>query len=293
MILQSDPLMRVAFGAGLCRRRSRWTLHVVAGAASAAAGLARVARCCAVVRRGVTPVGGTRVCNGRCRAAVRVPDCSTGRVRLRVETSFDSGLDLHGVRLSHVARSNAYAASRAEKRPRNRGPAVPVAGTLCVTGTFETARATAASRAEPAALPRRGRNGTANVFMFVDVSQPSRHAKVTDQRTCIDFAECMRDLVDEHYPDAERIRVVLDNLSAHSAAALYQAFEPAEARRSRRHSQSEPDPQPPRVPLLPQARQLAQHGRDRNHRSGIRHSAASRSAQDFKKVARARYVLGL
>jgi transposase len=75
------------------------------------------------------------------------------------------------------------------------------------------------------------RNGTANVFMFVDVNRPWRHAKVTDQRTCVDFAECMRDLVDEHYPKAERIRVVLDNLSAHSAAALYQAFVPAEARR--------------------------------------------------------------
>jgi hypothetical protein len=75
------------------------------------------------------------------------------------------------------------------------------------------------------------RNGTANVFMFVDVNRPWRHAKVTDRRTCIDFAECMRDLVDEHYPEAQTIRVVLDNLSAHSAAALYQAFEPAEARR--------------------------------------------------------------
>jgi transposase len=90
-------------------------------------------------------------------------------------------------------------------------------------------------RAEPG-KPRRSdyeyvRNGTANVFMFVDVNRPWRHAKVTDQRTCIDFAVCMRDLVDDHYPEAERIRVVLDNLSAHSAAALYQAFEPVEARR--------------------------------------------------------------
>jgi transposase len=90
-------------------------------------------------------------------------------------------------------------------------------------------------RAEPG-KPRRSdyeyvRNGTANVFMFVDVNRPWRHAKVTNQRTCIDFAECMRDLVDDHYPEAKRIRVVLDNLSAHSAAALYQAFEPAEARR--------------------------------------------------------------
>ena len=61
--------------------------------------------------------------------------------------------------------------------------------------------------------------------MFVDVNRPWRHAKVTDQRTCVDFAECMRDLVDEHYPEAERIRVVLDNLSA-QAAALYHAFAP-------------------------------------------------------------------
>jgi transposase len=75
------------------------------------------------------------------------------------------------------------------------------------------------------------RNGTANVFMFVDVNRPWRNAKVTDRRTCVDFAECMRDLVDAHFPEAERIRVVLDNLSAHSAGALYQAFEPAEARR--------------------------------------------------------------
>jgi transposase len=75
------------------------------------------------------------------------------------------------------------------------------------------------------------RNGTANIFMFVDVNRPWRHAKVTDQRTGADFADCMRDLVDEHYPDAERIRVVLDNLSTHSSTALYERFAPAEARR--------------------------------------------------------------
>jgi transposase len=75
------------------------------------------------------------------------------------------------------------------------------------------------------------RNGTANVFMFVDVNRPWRHAKVTDHRAFEDFAECMRDLVDVHYPEADRIRVVLDNLSVHKPAALYQAFEPAEARR--------------------------------------------------------------
>jgi len=75
------------------------------------------------------------------------------------------------------------------------------------------------------------RNGTANVFMFVDANRSWRHAKVTDRRTCIDFAECMRDLADVHYPDAAKIRVVLDNLSAHRPSALYERFAPAEARR--------------------------------------------------------------
>lgn len=75
------------------------------------------------------------------------------------------------------------------------------------------------------------RNGTANLFIFLDAHDPWRHVKVTDQRTCADFAECMRDLVDVHYPTAKRIRVVLDNLSSHSAAALYKTFEPQEARR--------------------------------------------------------------
>lgn len=75
------------------------------------------------------------------------------------------------------------------------------------------------------------RNGTANVFMMLDVHRPWRCAKVTDRRAAPDFAECMRDLIDVHYPKAEVIRVVLDNVSTHSAGSLYAAFEPAEARR--------------------------------------------------------------
>ena len=75
------------------------------------------------------------------------------------------------------------------------------------------------------------RNGTANLFVFVDAHRAWRHVKVTDQRTNIDFAHCMRDLVDVHYPKAERIRVVLDNLSTHRAKNLYEAFPPEEARR--------------------------------------------------------------
>lgn len=75
------------------------------------------------------------------------------------------------------------------------------------------------------------RNGTTNLFIFLDAHQPWRAVKVTDQRTSRDFAACMRDLVDTHYPEAERIRVVMDNLSSHSAAALYEAFPADEARR--------------------------------------------------------------
>jgi transposase len=75
------------------------------------------------------------------------------------------------------------------------------------------------------------RNGTANVFMFVDVNRPWRHAKVTDQRAALDFADCMKDLVDIHFPEAQRIRLVLDNLSTHSLGALYERFSPTEARR--------------------------------------------------------------
>ena len=75
------------------------------------------------------------------------------------------------------------------------------------------------------------RNGTANLFILLDVHRSWRGVKVTDSRAAVDFAACMRELCDVHFPKAERIRVVLDNLSTHSAGALYQAFPAAEARR--------------------------------------------------------------
>ncbi|MDX8529336.1 IS630 family transposase, partial [Mesorhizobium sp. MSK_1335] len=75
------------------------------------------------------------------------------------------------------------------------------------------------------------RNGTANLFVFLDAHRSWRKVKVTERRAADDFASCMRDLVDSHYPEAERIRVVLDNLSTHSPAALYQALPASEARR--------------------------------------------------------------
>jgi transposase len=75
------------------------------------------------------------------------------------------------------------------------------------------------------------RNGTANLFVFLDAHRSWRKVKVTERRAADDFAHCMRDLVDIHYPHAVRIRVVLDNLSTHTPAALYQALPPSEARR--------------------------------------------------------------
>jgi transposase len=75
------------------------------------------------------------------------------------------------------------------------------------------------------------RNGTANLFVFLDAHRSWRHVKVTDHRTAQDFAACMRDLADVHYPQADQIRVVMDNLSTHTAGALYEAFPAPEAHR--------------------------------------------------------------
>jgi hypothetical protein len=75
------------------------------------------------------------------------------------------------------------------------------------------------------------RNGTSNLFIFFAPLEAWRHIKVTDRRTMIDFAHCMRDLVDVHFPEAEKIILVMDNLNTHKFASLYEAFPPEEARR--------------------------------------------------------------
>jgi len=75
------------------------------------------------------------------------------------------------------------------------------------------------------------RRGTVNLFLLFQPLAGWRHVEVTERRTNADFAHQMKALVDVHFPQAERIRVVLDNLSSHSGAALYETFEPAEARR--------------------------------------------------------------
>lgn len=75
------------------------------------------------------------------------------------------------------------------------------------------------------------RTGTANIFLFFDRHRGWRHAKATQRKTAQDFAECMRELVDVHYRDTEVVRVVLDNLSTHSASSLYATYPPDEAQR--------------------------------------------------------------
>jgi DDE superfamily endonuclease len=75
------------------------------------------------------------------------------------------------------------------------------------------------------------RNGTTNLFIFLDAHRSWRKVKVTNSRAAVDFAACMRELIDVDFPEAERIRVVLDNLSTHFPGSLYQAFPPCEARR--------------------------------------------------------------
>jgi hypothetical protein len=115
----------------------------------------------------------------------------------------------------------------------------PASGTAVVCFDETPRQLIGEARAPTATQPgRRGRidyeyrrNGTANVFMFLDAHAPWRHAKVTEHRAATDFAQCMRELVDLHYPKHERIQVVLDNLSTHSMAALYAAFPADEARR--------------------------------------------------------------
>ena len=77
------------------------------------------------------------------------------------------------------------------------------------------------------------RNGTRNLFMCCEPLAGWRHVAVTQRRTMIDFAHQMQWLADEAYPEAEKIRVVLDNLNTHKPASLYETFAPKEARRIR------------------------------------------------------------
>ena len=75
------------------------------------------------------------------------------------------------------------------------------------------------------------RGGVANVFMFMEPLAGRRWVDVTERRTKVDWAHQIKELVDERYPEAERIVLVMDNLNTHTPASLYEAFDPEEARR--------------------------------------------------------------
>lgn len=75
------------------------------------------------------------------------------------------------------------------------------------------------------------RNGTCNLFMMCEPLRGWRHVKVTERRTRKDWATCMKELVDVHYPHARKVVVVEDNLNTHDGASLYETFAPDEAQR--------------------------------------------------------------
>ena len=69
------------------------------------------------------------------------------------------------------------------------------------------------------------------MFMVFEPLMGERHVSVTDHRTKVDWAKCIKDIVDTHYPEAAKITVIMDNLNTHRPSSLYQAFSPEEARR--------------------------------------------------------------
>lgn len=75
------------------------------------------------------------------------------------------------------------------------------------------------------------REGTCNIFGFFQPLKGWREMKVTSHRTAIDFAYCMKQLVDEQFPEAIKVKLVLDNLNTHTPCSVYKAFPPSEAKR--------------------------------------------------------------
>jgi hypothetical protein len=118
------------------------------------------------------------------------------------------------------------------RRPQD--PARPV---ICMDETSKplVSATRLALPVEPGQPPREDyeyeRRGVANVFLFSEPLTGWREVQVTERRTRIDWAVAMRELSDRHYPAAERITVVLDNLNTHGPASFYEAFTPEEARR--------------------------------------------------------------
>jgi len=102
------------------------------------------------------------------------------------------------------------------------------------------------------------RNGTANIFIAFEPLIGQRMTKVTEQRTKIDWAHFIQELIDQHYAHVEKIRLVMDNLNTHTKAALYEAFEPSEAKRIADKLD---------IHYTPQTWQLVKHGGNRTQPS--------------------------
>jgi DDE superfamily endonuclease len=116
----------------------------------------------------------------------------------------------------------------------------PVDPTHPVVCLDETSRQLLAETREPLPLapgqparhdPEYAREGVVNLFLVTEPLRGWRQVRVSQQRTRLDFAQCIKALVDVHYPDVERIVLVMDHLNTHSPASLYEAFPPAEAKR--------------------------------------------------------------
>jgi len=75
------------------------------------------------------------------------------------------------------------------------------------------------------------RNGVADIFLEIEPLSGKRHVEITERRTRQDWAHFIKSMIDERYPQADKIRLVMDNLNTHSIASLYETFEPQEARR--------------------------------------------------------------
>lgn len=75
------------------------------------------------------------------------------------------------------------------------------------------------------------RNGVCNLFMFFEPLRGKRYVSVTERRTKADWAKQIKQLLDVHYPDAQKVTLVMDNLNTHTGASLYEVFQPSEARR--------------------------------------------------------------
>src|SRR5215207_1608664 len=115
---------------------------------------------------------------------------------------------------------------------------------------------------EPGRVKRRDyeyeRGGVVNLFMFLEPLAGRRWVDVTEQRTKVDWAHQIKELVDQRYPEAEQIVLVMDNLNTHTPASLYEAFDPREARRLAEKLE---------IHLHAKTRLVAEHGRDRTERT--------------------------